>query len=98
MTRTDDSEVPDYPTRLRLDGRGVVVLGAGQGIGRQATHALAQAGARVLTVDRDPDLALDIAKEVDGIAWSGDATSREDVTRLWTDVARDLGRAHAIVD
>ncbi|WP_406295364.1 SDR family oxidoreductase [Embleya sp. NBC_00888] len=98
MTRTDDSEVPDYPARLRLDGRGVVVLGAGQGIGRQTAHALAQAGARVFAVDREPDLAEDVAEEVDGLAWSGDATSRADVTRLWADVEARLGRAHAIVD
>ncbi|MYS80230.1 SDR family NAD(P)-dependent oxidoreductase [Embleya scabrispora] len=98
MTRTDDSDVPDYPARLRLDGRGVVVLGAGQGIGRQTAHALAQAGARVFAVDREPDLAKDIAAEVDGIAWAGDAGSRADVTRLWADVHERLGRAHAIVD
>ena len=61
MTRTDDSEVPDYPSRLRLDGKGYIVLGAGQGIGRQASHALASVGARVVTVDLDPDLAADIA-------------------------------------
>jgi NAD(P)-dependent dehydrogenase (short-subunit alcohol dehydrogenase family) len=98
MTRTDDTEVPDFPGRLRLDGRGVVVLGAGQGIGRQATHALAQAGARVLAVDLDPGLAEDVAKEVGGDAWSGDATSRADVTRLWEEAGRRLGRVHGVVD
>ena len=41
MTRTDDTPVPDYPAKLRLDGKNFVVVGAGQGIGRQATHALA---------------------------------------------------------
>ena len=44
MTRTDDTPVPDYPGLLRLDGRRFVVLGAGQGIGRQASHALASVG------------------------------------------------------
>ena len=47
MTRTDDTPVPDYPGLLRLDGRRFVVLGAGQGIGRQASHALASVGARL---------------------------------------------------
>ncbi|WTW94124.1 SDR family oxidoreductase [Streptomycetaceae bacterium NBC_01309] len=98
MTRTDDTEVPDYPGRLRLDGKGVVVLGAGQGIGRQASHALAQSGAKVLAVDLDADLAADIAKEVDGFAWSGDATSREDVAALWQQAETQLGRVHAVVD
>ena len=38
---------------LDLAGRGFVVLGAGQGIGEQAAHALAQAGATVMCVDND---------------------------------------------
>ena len=74
MTRTDSTPVPDYPGLLRLDGRRFFVLGAGQGIGRQATHALASAGARCFCVDLDPDLAADIATEVDGVPGSGDAT------------------------
>ena len=47
MTRTDDSAVPDYPSLIRLDGKRYIVIGAGQGIGRQASHALATCGARV---------------------------------------------------
>ncbi len=91
MTRTDDSAVPDYPGRLRLDGRGFIVLGAGQGIGRQASHALASVGANLVTVDVDPDLAADIAGEVGGTPWSGDATKREDVERLFGDAADAFG-------
>src|SRR3954454_814062 len=98
MTRTDDSDVPNYPGRLRLDGRNAVVIGAGQGIGRQATHALAQCGARCFCIDKDADLANDIAKEVDGIAWSGDATQRPDAERLFADAVTELGRLDAIVD
>ena len=67
MTRTDDSPVPDYQSRLRLDGRSFVVLGAGQGIGRQVTHALTGAGARTVCVDRAAELAEDVAEEVDGV-------------------------------
>jgi len=85
MTRSDDSPVPDYLGMLRMDGRGVVVIGAGQGIGRQATHALAQAGAKVCCVDLDPDLAHDIAAEVGGAAWVGNATVRADAERLFAE-------------
>ena len=74
MTRLDDSPVPDYANRLRLDDRRFVVIGAGQGIGRQTAHALAANGARLLCVDVDPGLAEDIAGEVGGTPWSGDAT------------------------
>lgn len=45
--------VPDYLSLLRLDGRGFVVLGAGQGSGAQTVHALTQVGAQVLCVDQD---------------------------------------------
>jgi NAD(P)-dependent dehydrogenase (short-subunit alcohol dehydrogenase family) len=98
MTRTDDSEVPDYQGRLRLDGRNVVLIGAGQGIGRQAAHALTQSGARVFCVDKDDALASDIAKEVDGIAWSGDATQRADAERLFADALAEFGTLHGVVD
>lgn len=98
MTRTDDSEIPDYAARLRLDGRGIVLIGAGQGIGRQTAHALHSVGARVLCVDLDAGLAEDIAKEVDGIPWSGDATTREDAARLFGDAEAELGRIEGVVD
>ena len=101
MTRSDDSEVPDYPRRLRLDDRGFVLIGAGQGIGRQAAHALASVGAKVFCVDLDPDLAGDIAKEVGGIAWSGNAIERGDAERMFadaTDPRAGLGRIDGVVD
>src|SRR5438067_1866528 len=79
MTSTDDSPVPDYPGLLRLDGRGFVVVGAGQGIGRQATHALAQAGAKVFCIDNQETLAKEIADEVGGIPWAADARDREEL-------------------
>jgi NAD(P)-dependent dehydrogenase (short-subunit alcohol dehydrogenase family) len=91
MTRSDDTAVPDYPGRLRLDGKGFIILGAGQGIGRQASHALASVGANLVTVDLDPDLAADIAGEVDGTPWSGDATKREDVERLFAEAKETFG-------
>jgi NAD(P)-dependent dehydrogenase (short-subunit alcohol dehydrogenase family) len=98
VTRSDDSEVPDYIGRLRLDGKNIVVIGAGQGIGRQASHALAQAGATTFCVDLDEGLATDIAKEVDGHAWAGDAIQRESATKLFADARDALGRVDGVVD
>jgi NAD(P)-dependent dehydrogenase (short-subunit alcohol dehydrogenase family) len=98
VTRADDTAVPDYPARLRLDGRRFVVIGAGQGIGRQAAHALASVGARCFCVDVDADLADDIAKEVDGVAGVGDATQRPDAERLFDEAATALGGLDGIVD
>jgi len=98
MTRTDDSPVPDYQSLLRLDGRRFVVIGAGQGIGRQTTHALAGAGARVFCVDVDEGLAQDVAEEVGGVAWSGDATNRAEVERMFADAGAALGGVDGLAD
>ena len=98
MTRSDSSPVPDYPGLLRLDGHRAVVLGAGQGIGRQGAHALAAVGARVACVDLDGDLAADIATEVDGLAVVGDATRRVDIERIFAEAISGLGGLDAIVD
>jgi NAD(P)-dependent dehydrogenase (short-subunit alcohol dehydrogenase family) len=66
MTATDPSPVPDYLGRLRLDGRAIAVLGAGQGIGRQVAHAVTAAGALAICVDVLADLAAEVAEEVGG--------------------------------
>jgi NAD(P)-dependent dehydrogenase (short-subunit alcohol dehydrogenase family) len=94
----DTSPVPDYPGLLRLDGRGFVVLGAGQGIGRQVAHALAGAGARVACVDLEAERATAVAAELDGIALTGDMTDRDQTERVLTDAAERLGGLAGIVD
>lgn len=83
MAQPERSEATNYADPSRLDGRGIVVLGAGQGIGRQTCHALAQAGARVLCVDRDAELAAAVAAEVSGEAIAADVTSRADVEAVF---------------
>jgi NAD(P)-dependent dehydrogenase (short-subunit alcohol dehydrogenase family) len=98
MTRSDDSAVPNYSQKLRLDGRGFLVVGAGQGIGRQTSHALANCGAKVVCWDVDPDLAHDIAKQVDGIPVSGDVRERQDVHRVVGEAHNALGRLQGVID
>lgn len=94
----DASPVPDYRQMISLDGRGFVVLGAGQGIGRQAAHALAQAGANVVCVDTEPDRANAVADEIDGIPWVGDMTDRASVERLATDAEAAVGPVTGLID
>ena len=78
----DRSEVPDYATLGRLDGRRFVVLGGGNGIGRQVCHALAQSGARVVCVDRLPENAEAVATEVEGESLVADVTRRAELERV----------------
>lgn len=74
--------MPDYRVLARLDDRRFVVLGGGNGIGRQVCHALAQAGARVVCVDMSRELAAAVADEIDGEAVVADVTERADMERL----------------
>ena len=107
MTTADSSPVPDYLSRLRLDGRNHLVVGAGQGMGRQTAHALAQAGAaKVVCVDVEADRADEIATELGthadgtpiGIPWIGDVTQRAEVERLVAEVTNAVGRIDGFVD
>ena len=81
--RTDDSPIPDYPSLLRLDGRRIIVVGAGNGIGREALRTLSMVGARLCCVDVDADLAAQVAEEVGGVAAVGDMRTRTDAERVF---------------
>jgi NAD(P)-dependent dehydrogenase (short-subunit alcohol dehydrogenase family) len=90
----DLDPAPDYPRLLRLDGRVLVVLGACAGIGRQCAHALAQAGATVVCVDRE--LAAAVA-EVGGHPVTADVTERAEVARAFREAAA-VGPVTGVVD
>ncbi|MGW1950988.1 SDR family NAD(P)-dependent oxidoreductase [Streptomyces sp. NPDC001940] len=83
-TEFDSTEVPDYTTMHRVDGGRFLVLGAGQGIGRQTAHALVANGARVLCVDLVQQRADRVAAQLGdaATAWSGDITRASEVVRL----------------
>ncbi len=98
MAITDDSVVPDYAGLIRLDGKSVVVLGAGQGIGRQATHAAAAVGARVACVDADIARAQSVADELGGCAFAADAMRAEEMESVLGQAARALGKIDALID
>jgi NAD(P)-dependent dehydrogenase (short-subunit alcohol dehydrogenase family) len=89
---------PDYLSLLVLSGRGFVVLGAGQGIGEQSAHALAQAGAKVFCVDNDAGRANAIARAVNGHACVADVTKRDEVARVFKEARAALGTVRGVVD
>jgi 3-oxoacyl-[acyl-carrier protein] reductase len=98
MTRTDNTAVPDYSSLLRLDDRSFVILGAGNGIGRQTAHALSALGARTLCVDVDPELAKEIAAEVGGVPVAADVTKRDRVEAVVAQAVDEFGRVDGLVD
>src|SRR5688572_11642668 len=98
MVSTDDTPVPDYPGLLRLDGKRFVVVGAGQGIGRQTSHALASVGARLICVDNREDLANEIAEEVGGVPCVAEATKREDADKAVALCVSEFGGIDGLAD
>lgn len=94
----DKEAVPDYLQRVRLDGRVIVVVGAGRGIGRQTAHAMAQAGATVACVDLDPAVADQVATEVRGAAFSADVRDEAAVEALFDAIVAQLGAVSGVVD
>lgn len=98
MMESDSSPVPNFAGMVRLDGKGFVVLGAGQGIGRQVCHALAQAGATPLCVDVDTNIAGKIADETNGIPCVADITKRTDMQKVFELAQDKLAQPGGIVD
>ena len=72
-----------------LRDRGVVVTGAGRGIGRALAVRMAAEGARVVVNDLDADTAARVAEEVGGTAIPGDVTAPEALVEAAT---AELGR------
>jgi NAD(P)-dependent dehydrogenase (short-subunit alcohol dehydrogenase family) len=57
-----------------LDGQRALVTGGASGIGAATCRRMATEGARVAVVDRNGDLAHEVASEIGGAAWIVDVT------------------------
>lgn len=82
---------------MQVEGAGVVVTGAGHGIGRAMVRALAAAGARVVVNDLDAAAAAAVAAEVGGTAVPGDAAGEAGVAALVAAARDALGEVDVFV-
>jgi NAD(P)-dependent dehydrogenase (short-subunit alcohol dehydrogenase family) len=86
----------------RFGGKGVVVTGAAQGIGRAVTRAFAEEGAGVVALDNEGDVLLETVESIRANggrveALVGDVSRREDIKQAVDLAVEKFGRIHAAV-
>src|SRR6478672_10443100 len=88
-----------YLEKFKLNQKTAVVTGAGQGIGLACAEALAEAGAKVLIADRDPQLAAAGRASLKGKGLDAEIVIM-DVTdsRRVSEVADELASRHGGID
>jgi NAD(P)-dependent dehydrogenase (short-subunit alcohol dehydrogenase family) len=88
-----------YLEKFRLPGKTAVVTGGGQGIGLACAEALAEAGAKVVIVDRDAAAAKSAATSLSGKGHVVETALMDvtDPTRV-SELADDLISRHGRVD
>jgi NAD(P)-dependent dehydrogenase (short-subunit alcohol dehydrogenase family) len=86
-----------------LDGKVVIVTGAGRGIGRGEALELAVQGAAVVVAEFDPDAGEGVAKEIvaaggRAIAVSGDVADTDTANLLVSTAVSEFGQLDALVN
>lgn len=82
-----------------LEGKVVVVTGAGRGMGKAIAERLAEEGARVAVTDVDEKTAVSTAADLEGAAgFRLDITDAGEVTRRVDEIVAELGPIDALVN
>jgi NAD(P)-dependent dehydrogenase (short-subunit alcohol dehydrogenase family) len=81
----------------RFQGKGVVVTGAGSGIGRATARLFAEEGARVIAFDLSEHVEETAFGQERIVAMRGDAGATGDVQELISAAARNLGGVDVLV-
>lgn len=92
-----------YLPSFRLDGRGAVVTGASQGLGRHIALALAEAGADLALVGRNPVSLEDVAAEAramgrSAVCLGADLSRVGEIAGVIARAADSLGRIDILVN
>jgi 3-oxoacyl-[acyl-carrier protein] reductase len=84
----------------RLNGRTVIVTGAGQGIGRTFAHRLATDGANVVILDLNFEAARRVADEIGdrAIARSADVADEQQVATAFQAAVDRFGRVDGLIN
>ncbi len=88
----------DYGRLFRLDGKRIVVLGAGGGIGEHTSRLLASMGAELLCVDFDEVSAKSIGSTLSAPHLNADVTTESGVASVVEFVEREFGEIDGFVD
>jgi 3-oxoacyl-[acyl-carrier protein] reductase len=85
---------------MKLDGKVAIVTGAGRGIGKAISVALAREGASVVMSDRDKEEVVHAAAAVDGraIAVQADISSDSDIAGLVQQAMDAFGKIDVLVN
>jgi len=92
------STIAATPTGMRLQGRRIVVTGAGSGIGKATALLFAREGAALALLDRDPRSVDETAQQTGGRAFQADITDEDSVATAVTGAGAALGGLDGLVN
>lgn len=85
--------------QISLEGKIALVTGAAQGLGLSMADSLSKAGARVIAIDRDPELLIKLAGQSDNriVPEIGDVSSKQDMERIVASTKHRFGRIDVVI-